>query len=1036
MNNGQQGILGHIVRFSLRFRGVIIVLACLLTGYGLFTLTQARYDVFPEFAPPQVVVRTEAPGFTPEQVEVLITRPVENSVSGVPGIESVRSSSIQGLSAVIIRFEPTANVYRIRQEVAERLTAITGLPEGATPEMTPLTSSTGEIMTVGLISETLSPMELRTIADWTVKPRFLAVPGVAKVAVFGGDVKQLQVQVRPDRLIKYGLSLDDVLGAAGRATGVRGAGFIDTENQRILLQPRGQPLTSDQLSRSVLMYGGGIPVTLGDVANVVDAPASPVGAATIMGRPGVILVASSQYGANTLEVTQKLEQAIDDIRPLLTAQGIGVYPDLFKPADFIQTSVHNVWSSIQIGAVLVVVVLFLFLFNLRSAAISLTALPLSLLAAVTVLNHFGFTLNTMTMGGLAIAIGEVVDDAVIDVENILRRLRENRSSKNHRPAFRVVLDASIEIRSAVIYATIAVVLVFVPLLTLSGVAGRIFSPLGIAYITAVLASLAVALTVTPALSFLLLAHGRLPAEEPYTLRWLKKRYGNLLEMVERHPKAIIGGVALLLVAGLAAIPFLRGEFLPDLREGHYIVHVTTVPGTSLDESLRVGERISNRLLKLPYIRSIAQRAGRAEQGEETRGTNASEFDITLTPYGNRQTEAARSGIRAVLAQFPGVNFTLNTFLTERIEETVSGYTAPVAVNIFGNDLDVLDKKASEIAAIMGKVPGAAGVQLLSPPGTPQLAAVLRNADLTRWGFDSVSVLDALHAAYEGKRVGQVYDGDRVFDVVVILDPQSRRRVTGVGSLPLRNSDGVFVSLQQLADLYETSGRSAVMHDGGRRLQTVTCSVEGRGLSAFTAELRQGIASGISLPGGAYVEFTGTAEAQARSMRDLIVHSLLAGVGILLLLSVVLGSYRNVLLVLANLPFALVGGVLIVLASGGALSLGSMVGFVTLFGITLRNSIMMLSHYEHLVSFEGMQWGAEAALRGATERLAPILMTALVTGLGLLPLALSSGTAGREVEGPMAIVILGGLFTSTALNLLVLPTLTLKFGRFGRKGMEL
>jgi CzcA family heavy metal efflux pump len=1036
IDNGQRGILGDIVRFSLRFRSVTIVLACLLVGYGLFTLTRARYDVFPEFAPSQVVVHTEAPGLTPEQVEILITRPVENAVNGVPGIESVRSNSIQGLSAVTVRFESTADIYRARQEVAERLAAITGLPEGARPEMTPLTSSTGTIMTVGLTSNKRSAMALRTIADWTVKLRFLAVPGVAKVAVFGGEVKQLQVQVRPDRLIKYNLSLDDVLTAAGRATGVRGAGFIDTENQRIQLQPQGQPLTSEQLSGSVIMYSGGAPVTLGNIANVVDAPEPPIGAASVMGKPGVVLVASSQYGANTIEVTQKLEQAVDDLRPLLAAQGIDVYPDLFKPADFIQTSVHNIWSSIQIGAVLVVVVLFLFLFNLRSAAISCTAIPLSLLAAITALHHLGFTMNTMTMGGLAIAIGEVVDDAVIDVENILRRLRENRSAENPRPAFHVVFDASIEVRSAVIYATFAVVLVFIPLLTLSGVAGRIFSPLGIAYIMAVLASLLVALTVTPALSFLLLARKDLQAKEPPTLRWLKKQYRNLLEKVDRHPKAVIGAVALFLVAGLAGSPFLSGEFLPDLREGHYIVHVTTVPGTSLDESLRLGERISIELLKLPYVRSVAQRTGRAEEGEETRGTNASELDVRLKSYEGRQAGEARSGITALLEQFPGINFAVNTFLTERIEETVSGVTAPVVVNIYGNNLDVLDEKAQEVAAVLAKTPGAVGVQVLSPPGVPQLAAVLRNDDLTRWGFDSVSVLDALHTAYEGKSVGQVYDGDRVFDVIVILDPQNRRRITDVGGLPLRNSDGTFVRLQQLADLYETSGRSSVTHDGGRRLQTVTCSVEGRNLSSFAADAQKRIAAAVSLPAGAYMEFTGTAEARARSMRDLVFHSLFAGAGILLLLSVVLGSNRNVLLVLANLPFALVGGVLIMLASGGALSLGSMVGFVTLFGITLRNSIMMISHYEHLVAFEGMQWGADAALRGASERLAPILMTALVTGLGLLPLAASSGTAGREIEGPMAMVILGGLFTSTTLNLLVLPTLALKYGRFERKSMGL
>jgi CzcA family heavy metal efflux pump len=644
---------------------------------------------------------------------------------------------------------------------------------------------------------------------------------------------------------------------------------------------------------------------------------------------------------------------------------------------------------------------------------------------------------TMTLGGLAIAIGEVVDDAVIDVEDIFRRLRENRHLKDPRLAIQVVFDASIEVRSAVVYATFAAALVFIPILTMSRVAGRLFAPLGIAYILAILTSLVVALTVTPALYLVLLGRRDLPEKDPPIVRWSKEKYKELLVKVEKYPKAVMGVVAASIIAVLLILPFLGGSFLPKLQEGNFILHISAVPGTSLEQSLRIGQKVSLDLLKIPYVRSVYQRAGRAERvSEDIWGTHYSEFGVDLKPLSTEQAESARSDIRKVLAQFPGINFAINTFLTERIEETISGYTAPVVVNIFGNDLDVLDQKAQEIARVLRGIRGATDILVQSPPGMPQLVIKLRKNDLLRWGFAPVDVLDALRTAYQGRNVGRVYDGSRVFDISVILDPKSRRSITDVASLPLRNSNGTNVRMQQLADIYETSGRFTVLHDGTRRVQAVTCNLTGRSAISFVAEARSQVVSKVSLPAGTYVDFTGAAKAQARTSRDLIAHSLLAGIGIIMLLSIVVRNYRNLLLILLNLPFALVGGILVVLASGGEVSLGSMVGFVTLFGIKLRNSIMVISHYEHLVSVEGMAWGVEAVLRGASERLSPILMTASVTGLGLLPLAIGSGAAGREIEGPMAMVILGGLVTSTALNLLVLPTLTLRYGRFGERGQEI
>ncbi len=1032
MTHTDTGMLAAIVRFSLRFRGVVIALACIVAGYGIYTLSGAKYDVFPEFAPPQVVIQTEAVGLSPEQVEVLVTQPIENAVNGTPGVESMRSSSIQGLSVITAVFKVSSDIYRDRQLLAERLAPLASqLPQGVqAPAMSALTSSTSVVMAVGLTSDRRSMMELRTIADWTLKPRLLAVPGVAKVAVFGGEVKQLQIQVRPERLAKYKLSVEDVLVAARQATGVRGAGFIDNANQRIVLQSEGQALAAEQIARTVLIHQDGGSVTLGDVARVGAAPAPPVGAAAVMGKPAVQLVISDQYGANTLEVTQRIEQALVDMRPGLAAQGVGL-DTVFRPADFIQIATRNMQSSLMIGAVLVVAVLALFLFNLRTAAISLLAIPLSLLTASTVLDYLGFSLNTMTLGGLAIAIGLLVDDAVIVVENIYRRLQENRHLEAPRAPLTVILGAALEVRSAVVYATFAIAMVFVPVLTMSGVAGRLFAPLGIAYILATLASLLVAVTVTPALCFVMLVNRPLPEQEPPLMRWLKERYRSLLTRMEHHHRSVIAVAALATLAGLAMLPFFGGEFLPELKEGHFIIHMAEVPGTSLQESLRTGHLVTAELLKLPIVRMVAQRAGRSEGADDTTGTQYSEIDVDLKPINAEAAEHAQSDIRKALVQFPGANFSVKTFLTERIEETLSGYTASVVVNVYGNDLDVLDREAQEIAKVLGQVRGAADVQVQSPPGTPQLVVRLRQNSLDRWGFRTLEVLDVIRTAYQGDVVGQVYEGNRVFNVAVILDPRKRKSIADVGSLLLRSPNGTYVRLDQLADIYENSGRYTVLHNGARRVQTVTSNVTGRDAKSFVNEAKKRISSALALPPGTYVEFSGAAEAQARSTRDLLVYSAMAGIAIILLLSMMLRSSRNLLLILTNLPFALVGGVLAVLVSGEGLSVGSLIGFVTLFGITLRNSVMMLSHYDHLVNAEGAVWGPETSLRGAQERLAPILMTALVTALGLLPLAIGSGAPGREIEGPMAMVILGGLFTSTMLNLLILPGLALRYGQFKR-----
>ena len=1029
-------MLQAIVSLSIRFRGVVVALACLLLAYGLYVTSRAKLDVFPEFVPPQVVIQSEAPGLSPAQVETLVTRPIESVVAGVGDLDSVRSQSVQGLAIVTATFRDGTNILVARQMLGERLAELAGeLPQGVkAPKMSPLTSATMDLYKLGLTVDERAdvqptPMELRTFADWVVRPRLLAVPGVASVNLYGGDVRQLQVQVLPDRLMAYGLALDDVLAAARSATGVRGAGFIETAAQRIVLQTQGQALTPEQLGETVVNQRGAETVRLRDVARVVVGAQPKFGDAQLQGEPGVFIALLSQYGANTLEVTRAVERALDEMEPGFKAQGIVVQRGLFRPASFIESAVRNISHSLLLGGVFVAIVLFVFLWNFRTALISITAIPLSLLTAVLVLDRLGVTLNTITLGGLCIAIGIVVDDAIIDVENIFRRLRENAAAAAPRPIFQVVLDASLEVRSAVVYATFLVILVFVPVLTMTGLQGKLFAPLAWSYILAVLASLVVALTVTPALCILMLPQRAQRAREPRAITAVKGGYQRLLAVFARHPVATLTPVLLLCIGAALLSRRFGGEFLPEFREGHFVTHLNAIPGTSLEESRRLGAQVTRQLLALDHVLTVPQQIGRAELGEDPWGPHRSEFHINITPNLGRDEDDVRDAIRGVFEAVPGTTHDITTFLGDRIGETISGETAAVVVSVFGDDLDQLDRQAEAVRGVLASVKGAVDVQVASPPGAPQMVVQLRPDRLTALGFRAVDVLDAIQTAYQGTSVAQTFEGERVFDVVVILAEALRRDPESIGALLLTNAAGTHVPLRELADIYGTNGRFMLLHDGARRRQTVTCNVEGRDVASFVDEAKQQVARNVSFPAGMYAVFGGTAEVRAQAQEELLLHSGIAAVGILILLAIVMGNIHNLLLVLVNLPFALVGGVVAVYLTTGSISIGGLVGFVTLFGITTRNSIMMLSHYEHLVTAEGMTWGLPAALRGASERLVPILMTALVTGLGLLPIALGSDQAGREIEGPMAVVILGGLATSTLLNLLVLPTLALRFGRF-------
>ena len=1035
-------MLAAIVRWSLRFPVVACVLAGMLVLYGVLVLARARYDVFPEFVPPQAAVQTEAPGLVAEQVELLVTLPIEQAISGASGVQAVRSETISGLSVVIVVFQENIDPYRARQIVAEALGQVSArLPLGVkAPKLEPLTSSTMDLLKLGFVSDALSPMQLRDLVQWTIRPRLLAVPGVARATLYGGDERQLQVQVEPRELNARDLAFGDVVAAVRSATGVRGGGFIETPNQRVLIESRGQTLDVAALAAAVVPAASAAPATaaapgaaptplrLRDFATVTDGVAPKFGDTLIMGRPGVLLNLSSQYGANTLIVTRAVEAALAELAPALRARGVTLYAGLHRPANFIENALAGIRLDVLLGAVLITLVLFLFLRDLRSVAVTFVSIPLALLAAVIVVDALGWTINTMTLGGLAVALGVVVDDAIIGVENIVRRLRGTHA--HGLEARDVIHNATVEVRAPVVYATFVVVLVLAPMLLLSGLQGSFFGPLAASFSLATLASLIVALTVTPAAAWLLLMRTEPHAEAAWLTR-LKDRHEALLRRWSAFPRRVIIGSVLVMLLAAAALPLFGSELMPPFREGHFVVQAYATPGTSLAAMRTLGARVARELLAIPGIVTVEQTMGRAESGEDTWEPNRSEFHLELKRMSGGAEEATQAAIRAVLQHYPSLRTEVLTFLGDRLSESLSGEAAPVTVNVFGPGLDELDRVADEIAAVARTVPGASDVQVQAPSGAPFLRVDLKPEQLGQYGFTAADVLDTVETAYQGTTAAQVYDANKVIDLTVRLPPAERVDPEAIGQLLVRTASGVTVPLKDLATLSLTEGRTSIMHEGARRRQVVTLNPTTSDVGGFVAQLQKAIARRVKLPPTVYLEFAGAASGERQARHELLVHSALAALGIMLLLSLAFHDARSVLLILATAPFALVGGVLAVALTGATLSIGSLVGFVTLFGIVARNAILLIAHLGHLMAVEGEQWSLPTVLRSTRERLVPILMTALVTGLGLLPLALGSGEAGREVQGPMASVILGGLATSTLMTLVVLPILIWRFGPLGR-----
>ena len=907
------------------------------------------------------------------------------------------------------------------------------LPEGANePQMMPISPPVGTLLRVSLTAKQTSLMDVRIHADWTIRPRLLAVPGVAQVTIFGGEVKQYQVIVDPAKLKDYGVTLGEVMSAARASNRSVGAGFLDTAGQTMVIQGEGRVRALGDLENAVVAIKNHLPVKVSQVARVRFGPEYKVGDSSTAGQPSVTVIVLKQPWANTLETTREVEAALDGLRRALPPDVV-MDAGVFRQADFIERSVSNInWAILQ-GGLLVVLVLALFLFNWRAGLISLTAIPLSLLVAIISLRWFGATINTMTLGGLAIAIGEVVDDAIIDVENVWRRLRENRLQDRPDSVLSVIYHASSEVRGSVVYATVIVALVFLPIFSLSGLAGRIFAPLGYAYIIAILASLIIALTVTPALCYFLLPRA-LPvagarSDETVTVRLLKRAYARCINPLLDHPGAIILVSVLLLALALAAAPFLGGEFLPEFNEGNLIIHMTGVPGTSLEESMRVGALVQQRLAQVPEAINVSQQTGRAELSEDTFGPNVTEVHVNLKES-ERERDEVVGDVRRRLEDIKGFTFAINQFISERIEEVLSGTTATVVVKLFGPDLNVLTEKAAEIQRAMAGVPGVADLNVEQQTGVPKVLVKFDRDALALYGLNSADLAEAIRAAFYGAKVSDVFEQQKSFAILVRYEPEQARDVSAMRATLVDTPTGARVPLGALAEINIVNGPITINRENAQRRIVVSCNVTGeRSLTEVVADIQRRVSEKAQLPTGYYVVYGGQYEAQSAALRQILLLSLAAIVGIFLLLFLAFRSLRQSLLVMANLPLALIGGIAAVLvASEGETSVASLVGFVTLFGIATRNGIMLITHYNHLITEEGMTFGRELVVRGAMERLSPILMTALTAGLGLLPLALSAGKPGRELEQPMAVVILGGLITSTLLNMVVLPALYLKFGR--------
>jgi len=1017
-------MLKGLIRTSLRFRQLVLVLAAMLLVAGVPLVQQVPLDVFPEFAPPLVEVQTEAPGLSTTEVEQLITTPLEHALNGVPWLATLRSKSVLGLSSVTLQFARGTDLMRARQLVQERTALVAeSLPALASrPVLLAPLSSTSRLLKIGVTSAKHDQVELSTLARWTIRPRLMAIPGVANVAIWGQRDRELQVIVDPDALRANGVTLYDVLEATGDAVAPSAGGFVDTPNQRFAVMQRVGVNDAKALADVVIDGAAGAHVRLGTVAAVGEGFPPPIGDAVIDGGTGLLLIVEKQPWSNTLEVTRAVERTLSRLQQDLG--DVRLDPTIFRPATFIEQALGNLTNALWIGCVLVVAVLLLFLFDLRTALISCVAIPLSLLSAALVLSATGATINTMVLAGLALALGEVVDDAIIDVENIQRRLRLNRAEANPRPVLRVVLNASLEVRTSVVTASVIIALVFLPVFFLPGLAGAFFRPLALAYVLAVLASLLTALTVTPALALLLLRNASGEGRSPVAAALVRAYRAVLPALVRRHRLA--AGVAVVLLAGSAVLTTHLGRsFLPDFQEYDFLMHWVEKPGTSLEAMKRITVLASNELRAVPGVRNFGSHIGRAEVADEVVGPNFAELWISVSPDADHDATVAR--VQAIVDGYPGLQRDLLTYLRERVKEVLSGTSAAIVVRLYGEDVAALRSSAARVGRDLGAVPGVADLKVEPQVLVPQVEIVPRPDALSHHRLSAGALRRVVATLVNGTTVGEVHDGTRGVPVAVRGAPRWHQDPTALASLPIELNDGGCVSLGQLADVRVVPAPNVIRHDATSRCIDVSCNVRGRDLGEVARDVEAAVAK-TRLPAGQHVEVLGEAAALASATDRILLLAAFSLLAIFMLLHVEFGSFRLATMVFAGVPFALVGGVAAVALTGGVMSLGSLVGFVTVLGIAARNGILLVSHWRHLEQREGEPFSAALVIRGACERLQPILMTALATALALLPIALGGNKPGHEIEHPMAAVIVGGLATSTLLNLVLLPPLYLRFAR--------
>jgi HME family heavy-metal exporter len=1045
-------MLNAIIRFSLRFRLLVIAVAMVTLVYGSYVLWQLPIDVFPDLNRPRVTILTEAPGLAPEEVETLITLPLESVLHGATGVLAVRSSSDIGLSVIYVEFDWGTDIYRDRQIVAEKIAlAAPRMPEGIYPQLAPISSIMGQIALIGMVSESgeTSPIELRTLADWVVRRQLLAIPGVAQVITMGGGRLQFQVLVNPELLVKYDVTLGDVERALARSNHNATGGYLTTGNTELLVRSLGRVQQVADLEKVVVKPDPERPILLRDVARVVEGTQIKRGDAALGGKPAVMLTVTKQPGADTRELTDQIMRVMEDLRSVMP-RDVRIEPNVYQQKAFIDLSIHNVIMALRDGAILVVIILFIFLVNFRTTFITLTAIPLSIVSAGLVFKWFGMSINTMTLGGLAVAIGELVDDAIVDVENIFRRLRQNRHSPNPKPALRVVYEASSEVRNSIVFSTILVVLVFVPLLALGGMEGRLFTPLAIAYIVSILASLVVSLTVTPVLSYWLLPNARFMErrQDSLLLQFLKWLGGLAIRFSIRYSWPILAAVLIAVLASIVAVTRIGRDFLPPFNEGTVQVNVLVPPGTSLETSSRIGALADERLMAIPGIATVGRRTGRAELDEHIMGVNVNETIVTVDPNSGRSREEILADIRSELDQVPGTVFAAEQPLQHLISHMLSGVMAQIGIKVYGDELSVLRGKAREIEAAIRDVPGVTDLLVEQQVDIPQLQIVPRRDMLARLGLTVADVNELVETAMNGRTVSQVLQGQRAFDLVVRLDEPYRGDLDYLKRLLIRlptepnssdqgasrtyrlaTSSGGGVPLASVADIVTSSGPNTINRENVRRRIVVQCNTAGRDLGSIVGEIEQRLAPvRASLPPGYFIELGGQFESQQSATRMIGLLSIVAVVGMFLALYTLFGSVNLSLQVLAALPMAAIGAVGALLITGQSLTVASLVGFISLAGIASRNGILLIAHYLHLVRYEGEQFTPQMIERAGKERLAPMLMTALTAAIALVPFALAAGQPGKEILYPVATVIIGGLVSSTLLDFFVHPALFWRFGR--------